>query len=75
MAKLMHELWEEYGGGSTFCLAGPMGDGARGLLGPEARLIWTVEAGSHFDAMTKLLRIQDQGRVHNRTRVGPGALP
>lgn len=35
-----------------FCLAGPMGDGARNLLGPKARLIWTVEAESHFEAMT-----------------------
>jgi hypothetical protein len=51
---LRHELWEDAdGGGHTFCLAGPMGDGARALLGPRATLIWTVDAGSHFEAMTK----------------------
>ena len=54
--KLKHELWRDKGGEEyseqTFCLAGPHGDGARRLLSPEARLIWTVEAGSHFEAMT-----------------------
>ena len=37
----------------TFCLAGPHGDAARRLADPDARLVWTVEAVSHFDAMTK----------------------
>lgn len=51
--KLKHELWEEKeGGGWTFCLAGARGDDCRKLLGPGAKLIWTVEAGSHFEAMT-----------------------
>jgi len=51
--KLKHELWEEGGGTElTFCLAGPRGDGARKTLGPDAKLIWTVEAESHFEAMT-----------------------
>jgi hypothetical protein len=51
--KLKHELWEERGGGEyTFCLASPRGDDARKLLEPGAKSIWTVEAGSHFEAMT-----------------------
>ena len=51
--KLTHELWEENGGARhTFCLAGPPGDNARSFLYPDAKLIWTVEAGSHFEAMT-----------------------
>ena len=29
-----------------------MGDQARSLLSTSARLIWTVEAASHFEAMT-----------------------
>jgi hypothetical protein len=60
MAKLMHELWEE-GERSTFCLAGPMGDGARELLGPGAKLLWTVEAESHFGAMTKYYEFRNWG--------------
>jgi hypothetical protein len=34
-----------------FCLAGAHGDQARGLLSPRAKLVWTVEAASHFEAM------------------------
>jgi hypothetical protein len=30
-----------------------MGDGARALLGPGARLVGTFEAGSTFEAMTR----------------------
>jgi hypothetical protein len=60
--KLKHELWEEKeGGGWTFCLAGPHGEGARNLLGPDAKLIWTVEAGSHFEAMTAYYKFMDWG--------------
>ena len=60
--KLKHELWEEKeGGGWTFCLAGPRGDGARNLLGPNPKLIWTVEAGSHFEAMTAYYKFMDWG--------------
>jgi len=33
-------------------LAGPHGDAARALMPPDARLVWTVEASSHFEAMT-----------------------
>jgi hypothetical protein len=47
-----HELWAEDNGENTFCLSGPMGDKARYLMGPSARLVWTVEASSPFEAMT-----------------------
>ena len=50
--NLKHELWEDVDGLHTFCLTGPHGDGARSLLSPGAKLIWTVEAGSHYEAMT-----------------------
>jgi hypothetical protein len=50
---MLHELWDGNGeGGPTFCTAGPMGDGVRSMLGPTARLVWTVEAMSHLEAMT-----------------------
>ncbi len=51
---MLHELWEdpEDEGRYTFCLAGPKGDAARSMLSPSAHLAWTVEAVSHFQAMT-----------------------
>jgi hypothetical protein len=48
-----HELWQEPDGCQTFCLAGAQGDGARALMHSEAKLVWEVEAESHFEAMTK----------------------
>jgi hypothetical protein len=51
---MLHELWEDPDddGRWTFVFAGPMGDDARAWLGSRARLTWTVEASSHFEAMT-----------------------
>ena len=60
MAILTHELWEEELGW-TFCLAGPMGNGARSVLSQGAKLVWTVNAGSHFEAMTKYYEHQGWG--------------
>ena len=54
MASLKHELWEAPDDTeATFCLSGPMGDDARKLMALGSKLIWTVMASSHFDAMTK----------------------
>lgn len=53
--KLKHELWTDSGddvADYTFCLAGPRGNDARALLSPRAKLLWTVEAGSFFEAMS-----------------------
>lgn len=64
---MLHELWddepetESFGGSQLFCLAGPEGDGARALLAPGATLVWTVEAGSHFEAMTLYYEYQGWG--------------
>jgi hypothetical protein len=57
------ELWDdpEDEGRYTFCLAGPMGDAVRALLSPSARLTWTVEAASHFEAMTRYYEHQGWG--------------
>lgn len=57
---MKHELWKEKNG-YTFCLSGVMGDDARGTLESEAELIWTVEANSHFEAMTKYYEFMDWG--------------
>ncbi len=51
-ATVKHELWDEGDGNFTFCLAGPRGDEARKLLPPGAKVVWRVEADSHFEAMT-----------------------
>ena len=62
MRKLKLELWKDAdGSGFTFCLAGPMGDSARNLLELGATLIWTVEAISHFEAMTAYYEFMDWG--------------
>jgi hypothetical protein len=60
MARLIHEIWEEIRDGMVLhscCLAGPGGEGCRGVLEPGARLLSTFEAGSHFEAMTIYHRI------------------
>jgi hypothetical protein len=49
---VLHELWIESEQEQTFCLAGLLGEDARKLLTPQAKLVWTVEANSHFEAMT-----------------------
>ncbi|WP_408598523.1 hypothetical protein [Pseudomonas sp. PLMAX] len=48
-----HELWLDPDGRRMFCLAGPHGEDARAMLHAEAKLIWQVDAESHFEAMTK----------------------
>ena len=53
MAILKHELWIDTEGLETFCIAGPSGEGVRKLLPAGSNLVWTVEAGSHFEAMSK----------------------
>ncbi len=54
--KLLLEVWQDFGneGESLPALltAGPRGEAARRLLGPKARLLTTIEASSHFEAMT-----------------------
>jgi hypothetical protein len=58
MATRTYELWEEVDGngqliGYTFCVAGPDGNQARSMLETGARVIWSVEAESYNEAMTK----------------------
>lgn len=60
---MVHELWDdpEGEGRYTFCLSGPHGDEARSMLSPAARLVWTVEAASHREAMTAYYEHQGWG--------------
>lgn len=60
MAILKHEVWRDAEGLEMCCLAGPDGEDARRLNGEGATLVWTFEAGSHFDAMNTYYR--DLGR-------------
>ena len=62
---MKHELWLEPDGEQTFCLAGPHCDGARALLHPDAKLVWEVEAVSHFEAMSKYYDHMDWGRYQS----------
>jgi hypothetical protein len=61
MARLKHEVWKDAKGLPMCCLAGPDGDGARDLNEPGAKLVWTFEAGSHFEAMTTYNDYLDRG--------------
>jgi hypothetical protein len=59
---MIHELWVEGESEQTFCLAGPHGAEARSLLMPSARLIWSVEASSHFEAMCRYYEYMGWGQ-------------
>lgn len=56
MVQLLHEIWTEPDAEGRLlescCLAGPDGDDFRRQLSPEAKLVHTFTAGSHFEAMT-----------------------
>ncbi len=61
--KLVHELWKDESDGEyLFCLAGPAGERARSMLEGKAELIWTCEAESHFEAMSKYYLFQGWGK-------------
>jgi hypothetical protein len=53
MVTLVDEVWIDPEGLPGLCLAGPLGDGFRQLQGPGSKFVATIEASSHFEAMTK----------------------
>jgi hypothetical protein len=55
VAILKHEVWICGDGLPGCCLEGPDGDGARRIFAEDgpASLVWTFEAGSHFEAMNR----------------------
>jgi hypothetical protein len=58
---VIHELWTNDEGLDMFCLGGEHGDAARKLLEPDYKLVWTCEAGSHFEAMTIYYQFRGYG--------------
>jgi hypothetical protein len=62
---VLHDLWSDFDPGASgeflFCLAGRHGDHARSTLSSNAKLVWTVEATSHFEAMTMYYEHQGWG--------------
>lgn len=65
MAELVHEIWidpDEHGQtNNTLVLAGPAGDEARKMMGPNSELLHSFSAGSHFEAMTIYYRFWEWG--------------
>jgi hypothetical protein len=61
MAIMKHEVWRSSEGLPMCCLAGPDGDDARRQNGDDAELVWTFEAGSHFEAMSTYYRYLGRG--------------
>jgi hypothetical protein len=63
--KLLLEVWENFGDEGeplpALLYAGPRGDASRRLLGSKARLIATIQAGSHFEAMTRYHELMGWG--------------
>jgi hypothetical protein len=62
--KLRLEVWEDFGEGGeslpALLYAGPLRDEPR-RLGPKTRLLTTIWAGSHFEAMTIYYRLMGWG--------------
>ena len=59
---MKHELWHYGDGLSTFCLAGKQGDDVRkNIVEPDGKIVWTCEAKSHFEAMTKYYEYMNWG--------------
>ena len=63
--KLLLEVWEDFDedGESLPALlyAGPLGNESRCLLGPKARLLTTIRAGSHVEAMAAYYSLMGWG--------------
>jgi hypothetical protein len=67
--ELLLEVWEDFGDDGqslpSLLYAGPRGEESRRLLlGPKARLVTTIWAGSHFEAMTTYYRLMGRGEYH-----------
>lgn len=59
---MIYQLWiEEDSCSQTFCSAGVEGESARKSLEKNARIVWTCEAESYSDAMTKYYKYMNWG--------------
>jgi len=64
VVKLLFEIWCEDGDGASsisLCRAGPDGDSARSLHGPNACLVHTFEAETYYEAMATRNRLMGWG--------------
>lgn len=59
--NVKHEVWEDPEGLTTLCLADKRGDECRKLLEPDSKLIHTLYASSHYDAMTIYYKFMNWG--------------
>ncbi|MFD2166058.1 hypothetical protein ACFSJY_07230 [Thalassotalea euphylliae] len=59
---MKHELWSNAEELDTFCFAGELGSEARRDMEPDSKLVWTCEASSHFEAMTKYYEFRGWGK-------------
>ena len=59
--NVKHEVWEDPEGLTTLCLADKRGDDCRKLLEPDSKLIHTLYASSHYDAMTIYYKFMNWG--------------
>lgn len=58
---MKHELWLHPDGLESFILAGAKGNQARAMLPQGSILGWTVDANSHFEAMTRYYEYRQYG--------------
>ena len=61
MAKVKHDIWEDFDGLTMLCFSGELGAESRKLLEPNSKIIHSFHADSHFDAMTKYYAFMDWG--------------
>ena len=61
---MKHELWIDKEGMESLVLAGKHGEDARALIGSGSRLVWTFDADSYFEAMTKYYEYMGWGDYH-----------
>ena len=58
---MIHELWMDQERLDTLVIAGPLGSDARRLAGAGKQLAWSVDANSHFEAMTEYYVFRNRG--------------
>lgn len=61
MSLIKHEIWQEEGGETMLCFADELGEASRQTLEPNAKLIHTFYASSHYEAMTIYYQFMDWG--------------
>ncbi|HYV90223.1 MAG TPA: hypothetical protein VE978_00500 [Chitinophagales bacterium] len=55
------DIWQDPEGMTMLCFSGEVGEESRTLLEPNSKIIYSFNADSHFDAMTKYYEFMDWG--------------